>query len=161
MTTPAADVLMDFWLASADRHRGPDGHRRRDDILTVWDRDPTHLAILPCGTKWDAITTPTQAGMHALQQLLGGPDKAAVGPVLHDPRDGLHWLVPVELHPDHWTALRGVQHLGHGHHIAAVAPGRGVTRPAEWIHLPDVTGILTPPHLLAAALTAAIERSPT
>lgn len=143
----SAQLPIELWLASADR-------ARRDDIVIAWDRDPEQAAILPCGIKWDAIATPIRAGLNALRGLLGGQSRHAIGPVLHSHReDRLHWLIPIETVPNHWTPLRAL-HLGHGHHIAAVAPGRGVTRPAEWIHLPAVAGILTPPHMLAAALRA-------
>ncbi|MDH6141979.1 hypothetical protein P3T35_004000 [Kitasatospora sp. GP30] len=111
--------------------------------------------MLPCGVQWDVIRLPEEPGVPALHALLASSAAGAIGPVMHDPRGGhTYWLVSMQLHADHtWARItRSSRVLSTGDYLPAVEPEPEVPGAIRWLHWPAVTGVLTPPSLLAAAV---------
>ncbi|TQF04737.1 hypothetical protein E6W39_24085 [Kitasatospora acidiphila] len=136
------------WLASST---GPD----RPVIEREWPGQPGGIQMLPCGVLWDAIRLPEESGLAALHMLLATDAAPAIGPVMHDPGRGyVYWLVPVESHADlTWARItRSSRVFSTGDYLGAPEPDPAVPGPVRWVRWPDVTGVLTPPSLLAAAV---------
>lgn len=138
-----------IWLAGV---AGPEKH----DIVVRWGWDPEWLAPLPCGVRWDALALGDGLGLTALEALRAGDTRASLGPVLHDQGASLtFWLLPIEAGAaDMWRQIAPTaQVLSTGQHLQAPDPesGPGVSS-ARWVNWPAITGTLTPPDLLAAAL---------
>jgi hypothetical protein len=141
------------WLAGADRER-------RHDIVIRWGWDRTWLAPLPCGVRWDALAMADALGLAVLKALRTSATCPALGPVLHDRALGLvHWLLPVEVGAAaRWREVDStLQLMTGGAHLHAPDPDpepadrRSFER--EWVSWPPVTGTLTPPDVLAAAIS--------
>ncbi|MEE1756898.1 hypothetical protein [Streptomyces sp. SP18CS02] len=132
------------WLASV----APDPGACRWE----WERNPTGVALLPAGRRWDVLITPGELGrptLDVLSRLVGRP-----GPVLVDGGDArMGFFVPPGT-AARWVGT-GVRGAGPGTWIVVPYPGRAAGG-VRWLIAPDGAGTLTDPALLELAMHEAV-----
>jgi hypothetical protein len=148
-----ASLPRDVWLAGA-------AGRGRYDVIIEWGSKRAAMPWIPCGVRWAALRAPHELGLAALDELRDSPAAGVLGPVLFDQRGGsVYWLLSME--PDSgatWSNMGSdLELLSVGRHLACPTPmphtlARVDEHPARWVHWPSVTGVLTPPAVLARVL---------
>ncbi|MCC9306959.1 hypothetical protein LN042_07535 [Kitasatospora sp. RB6PN24] len=135
------------WLAGA-------AGSLRHDVVIAWGDEPGRPQPLPCGARWDVVRVPERIGSRVLGRLLTGDGQGAIGPVLLDRRArNLYWLVAIETEPiARWSTVLEVRFFSHGDYLAVPSPDVTDAWPADWVYWPEITGALTPPAMLAAAI---------
>ena len=148
-----ANLPGNTWLAGAERTAG------RHDIMIRWGWDPSWLAPLPCGVRWDVLAMSGGLGLAVLKALRRARTCPALGPVLHDGALSMtYWLLPVEVDAEaRWREVDAtLQLMTRGAYLSAPDPDPDpevlAPRHQEWVSWPPVTGTLTPPDVLAAAI---------
>ncbi|MCX4547850.1 hypothetical protein OG204_27810 [Streptomyces sp. NBC_01387] len=117
-----------------------------------WERNPSGVALLPAGLRWDVLIVPGELGYPTLDVLTRLVDRP--GPVLADfgeARTG--FFVPPGT-ASRWIGT-GVRGAGHGTWIVVPHPGRPAFRPVggvRWLIAPDGSGTLIDPALLELAM---------
>ncbi|MFF9866768.1 hypothetical protein ACF1G0_15325 [Streptomyces sp. NPDC013953] len=130
------------WLASV----APDPGACRWE----WERNPSGIALLPAGRRWDVLIVPAVLGYPTLDVLARLVDRP--GPVLADFGDArMGFFVPPGT-AARWVGT-GMRAAGRGTWIVVPYPGPGrVTGGTRWLVTPDGSGALTDPVLLELAL---------
>ncbi|WP_031074761.1 hypothetical protein [Streptomyces sp. NRRL S-118] len=115
-----------------------------------WERNPSGIALLPAGRRWDVLIVPAVLGYPTLDVLARLVDRP--GPVLADFGDArMGYFVPPGT-AARWVGT-GMRAAGHGTWIVVPYPGPGrVTGGTRWLVTPDGSGALTDPVLLELAL---------
>ncbi|MFI6103955.1 hypothetical protein [Streptomyces sp. NPDC051310] len=115
-----------------------------------WERNPSGIALLPAGRRWDVLIVPAALGYPALDVLSRLADRP--GPVLADFGDArMGFFVPPGT-AARWVGT-GMRAAGRGTWIVVPHPCPGrVTGGTRWLVAPDGSGALTDPVLLELAL---------